>query len=265
MTREALVRIASRIEPQWLEELFPHQVRSERTVIYDPERDRVVSHGAVYYRDLVLREDRDAPVDPIQAAEALAAAAGPRAAEIFASDDLASEWLARLALLAREMPEHPWPRVGPAELAELLAGITRGKRSIAELRGAPLASLLQDRLTYPLDRMFLQHAPDALEVPSGSRIRLSYTKGDRPVMAVRLQELFGWTDTPRIAGGRVPVVLHLLAPNYRPVQITDDLRSFWASTYFQVRKDLRVRYPKHSWPEEPLKARAEAKGRRRDC
>jgi len=85
----------------------------------------------------------------------------------------------------------------------------------------------------------------------------------RPVLAVRLQEVFGWVDTPRVAGGRVAVVMHLLAPNYRPVQITDDLKSFWSNTYFQVRKDLRVRYPKHSWPDEPLIAKPEAKGRRR--
>jgi ATP-dependent RNA helicase HrpB len=82
------------------------------------------------------------------------------------------------------------------------------------------------------------------------------------VLAVRLQELFGWTQTPRIAGGRVPVLIHLLGPNYRPVQITEDLASFWATTYFQVRKDLRTRYPKHSWPEDPLTATPQAKGHR---
>ena len=82
-----------------------------------------------------------------------------------------------------------------------------------------------------------------------------------PTLAVRLQELFGLLDTPKIAGGRVPVVLHLLGPNYRPVQVTDDLRSFWTRTYPQVRKDLRARYPKHSWPEDPFTAKPQAKGR----
>jgi ATP-dependent helicase HrpB len=116
-----------------------------------------------------------------------------------------------------------------------------------------------------LDRLFDQHAPQAIAVPTGNRIHINYSSGERPVMAVRLQELFGWTHTPTVAGGRVPVVLHLLAPNYRPVQITDDLRSFWSTAYFQVRKDLRVRYPKHSWPEDPLTAQPEAKGKRRNC
>ena len=107
-------------------------------------------------------------------------------------------------------------------------------------------------------------------MPTGNRIRLEYPGQDdsdgtlhSPVLAVRLQELFGMTKTPYVAGGRVPVRLHLLGPNYRPVQITDDLQSFWKTTYFQVRKDLRVRYPKHSWPEDPLTAKPEAKGSRR--
>jgi len=84
-----------------------------------------------------------------------------------------------------------------------------------------------------------------------------------PALAVRLQELFGWTDTPRIANGRIPLTLELLGPNYRPVQLTQDLRSFWINTYPQVRKDLRARYPKHSWPDDPFTARPEAKGKRR--
>ena len=148
-----------------------------------------------------------------------------------------------------------WPSCSPRRRTAS-AGSTTSAAS-------PLAPLLLGRLPYPLDRLLEQHAPPAIEVPTGNRIKLDYAAGAKPVLAVRLQELFGWTDTPRIAGGRVPVVLHLLGPNYRPVQITEDLRSFWSTTYFQVRKDLRVRYPKHSWPEDPLTAKPEAKGRRR--
>jgi ATP-dependent helicase HrpB len=261
--REAKVRIASSIDPAWLEELFPGEIRRERLVMYDAQRDRVVARGATYYRDLLLREDCDAPVDPEQAAAALAEAARPQADEIFQSNDAAREWLARLSLLRQAMPEHPWPELTADDLADVLASAAIGKRSLAELRQLPLADLLQARLHYPLDRLLDQHAPTAIEVPSGSRISIAYAKGEKPVLAVRLQELFGWTETPRIAAGRVPVLLHLLAPNYRPVQITGDLKSFWSSAYFQVRKDLRVRYPKHKWPEDPLTATPEAKGRRR--
>ena len=106
-------------------------------------------------------------------------------------------------------------------------------------------------------------APERILVPSGSRLRLAYD-GDRPpVLAVRIQEMFGLADTPRIAGGRVPVLLHLLAPNGRPQQVTDDLASFWGDVYHRVRKDLRARYPKHEWPEDPLTARPTSRARRR--
>jgi ATP-dependent helicase HrpB len=261
--REAMVRIASAIEPGWLEEIFPKQIRRERTVVYDSDRDRVVGRGATYYRDLPLKEDADAAVDPSQAAAALVEAVRPNIVEFFESEEGAADWLARVALLRKYVPEQPWPVMDEAGLVEVLTIAAQGKRSIAELRRAPLAGLLHERLGYPLDRMLDQHAPRTITVPTGNEIKLSYAKGERPVLAVRLQEVFGWVDTPRVAGGRVAVVMHLLAPNYRPVQITDDLKSFWSNAYFQVRKDLRVRYPKHSWPEEPLTAKPEAKGRRR--
>jgi ATP-dependent helicase HrpB len=108
-----------------------------------------------------------------------------------------------------------------------------------------------------------REAPERLEVPSGSHITLKYEVGRPPVLAVRIQELFGLAETPRVAGGRVRVLLHLLAPNYRPQQVTDDLASFWANTYPQVRKELRGRYPKHAWPEDPWTAQAERRPRRR--
>ena len=126
-----------------------------------------------------------------------------------------------------------------------------------------LVPLLRGRLTHAQGRLLDEQAPEALTVPSGQPDPAVVPPDRPPVLAVRLQELFGWTETPRVAGGRLAVVLHLLGPNFRPVQITDDLRSFWATTYFQVRKDLRARYPKHSWPDDPLTARAEAKGRRK--
>jgi ATP-dependent helicase HrpB len=100
-----------------------------------------------------------------------------------------------------------------------------------------------------------------LSVPTGNRIRIIYHPTNAPVLPVRLQELFGQLDTPRIAAGRVAVVLHLLSPGYKPVQVTTDLRSFWTNTYEQVRKDLRARYPKHSWPDNPFTAKPVAKGR----
>src|SRR6185503_7948702 len=110
---------------------------------------------------------------------------------------------------------------------------------------------LHGRLSHVQRQAVEREAPERLEVPSGSHIRIEYEEGRPPVLAARIQELFGLTETPRVGGGRVKVLLHLLAPNYRPQQVTDDLASFWANTYPQVRKELRGRYPKHSWPEDP--------------
>lgn len=112
-------------------------------------------------------------------------------------------------------------------------------------------------LTPEQRRALAREAPERIEVPSGSRIRLHYEPGKAPVLAVRIQEIFGLLETPRVAGRRVAVLLHLLAPNHRPQQVTDNLASFWRTTYHQVRKDLRRRYPKHAWPEDPYTAKAE--------
>jgi ATP-dependent helicase HrpB len=263
VSREALVRIASLIRVEWLAEMFPNSIRRERGVEFDPQKNRVIGFVRTWYRDLLLEDDRNAAVDPVAGGYALAAALRPRAREIFSGDEASSNLLLRVGLLRQHMPEHPWPEYSDEELADALAELCIGKRSVDELGKGPLVNALRAQLLYPLDRLLEQHAPESLEVPTGNRIRLEYSANQPPVLAVRLQELFGWTETPTVAAGRVRVRLHLLGPNYRPVQVTDDLRNFWATTYFQVRKDLRARYPKHSWPEEPLLAKPEARGRRR--
>ncbi len=260
--REAFVRIASRIEMAWLEEMFPSQVRREKTVEFDETRQSVAGLTRLWYRDLLLHEDKNAAVDPAQASTLLADLMRQRGAGIFRADESAAHVLDRMALLREKMPEHPWPAWADVELGEILANSIGRARNIEEIQRLPLASILQSSLAYPLDRLFDKEAPETIEVPTGNRIRLRYERG-QAILAVRLQELFGLLDTPKIAGGRVPIKLELLAPNYRPVQVTMDLRSFWTTTYFQVRKDLKARYPKHSWPEDPLTARPEAKGRRK--
>ncbi len=261
-TREAAVRVASVLEPAWLGETFPGSVWKDRGAEYDAGRERVVGFVRTWYRDLLIADEPNAAVDAATAGAVLGEALRPRAAELFAADEAAGGVLARVALLRSHLPQHPWPAFDAAELGDLLAEACDGKRSLEEVRRASLVNAVRGRLVYPLDRVLEEQAPEALAVPSGNRIRLDYS-GGTPVLAARLQELFGWTQTPRLAGGRVPVVLHLLGPNYRPVQVTGDLANFWATTYFQVRKDLRARYPKHSWPKEPLAATAEARGRPR--
>ncbi len=293
--QQAVVRIASRVEESWLEELFPQSIRREVTAEFDTARGKVIGMRRTLYRDLPLKEEIDAVVDDEAAARVLADVIRPRVATLLREDEHLAPLVARLELLAEHMPEHPWPEIkGTVPFISAVqkkgditifsdavfacrAGLEnsdvpffedwiveacRGCRTIDDAKRR-LAQALKNQLVYPLDRLLEQHAPETVEVPTGNRIKIDYKPGARPVLAVRLQEVFGWLDTPRIANGKVPLLMHLLGPNYRPVQITDDLRSFWGNTYFQVRKDLRVRYPKHSWPDDPLTATPQAKGRRR--
>ena len=260
---EARVRSASAIHHEWLERSFPESVRRERSVVFDEQRQKVVGRNALWYLDLLVREDHNAAVDDATASRVLAEALRPRASDFFREDEAAANWLARLQFLRHWVPESDLPDIDATVLSELLEAVCTGKRGVAEVRKVPLVPFLRGRLSHSQGRFLDEHAPETMTVPSGNRVRLTYEPDRPPVLAVRLQELFGWADTPRVAMGRVPIVLHLLGPNFRPVQITDDLRSFWATTYFQVRKDLRARYPKHAWPEDPKLATAQAKGRSR--
>lgn len=176
----------------------------------------------------------------------------------------------RLALLHRELGD-PWPDVSePALLASLdkwLAPELEALAGGAATNGINLAEPLQRLLPWPAAARLGDLAPEWLEVPSGSRVRIDYPDvaddGGRPVVAVKLQECFGWAETPRLAGGRVPVLFHLLSPARRPLAVTDDLASFWSGAYAQVRAEMRGRYPKHPWPEDPWTAPATAKTKHR--
>jgi len=219
-TREALVRIAHLVKVEWLHEMFPQSIRVERGVEFDEQRQRIVGFSRTWYRDLLLEQDAHAAVDAEQAGIALAAALRSRTLKLFQSDEASTILLGRVALLRQHMPEHRWPLFTEQELVDALAEQCAGKKSVQELS---LIQALHSRLPYPLDRILEKEAPEEIEVPSGSRIRIEYVQGQPPVLAARLQELFGWTETPRIAAGRVRIQVHLLGPNYRPVQVTDDL------------------------------------------
>ena len=181
-----------------------------------------------------------------------------RSDEVFPWDDAeTADFVNRVRCLAQWMPELELPAFDAAGLQAVLPRVCHGCRSLDELRKAPWLAHLQAALTPQQQQALAREAPERIEVPSGSRIKLHYEPGKPPVLAVRIQEIFGMLETPRVAGRRVPVLLHLLAPNHRPQQVTDDLASFWRTTYHQVRKDLRRRYPKHAWPEDPYQATAE--------
>ena len=253
-TLELQVSIASIVELSWLEELVPELLRRERATVFDFARERVVGVTRLWYQDLLLREDASQTVDPALASATLAAALRDQAASLFRDDPAAATWLARFEFVKQAVPELDWPEIGDSAFESMLEQLCQGRTRVDEIRQADKIASLEG-LCNPVQRRELGHsAPLTLQVPSGRQLRLVYEPDRPPVLAVRLQEIFGWTETPRLGRGRVPVLLHLLGPNSRPVQITADLKSFWTTTYHQVRKDLRRRYPKHSWPEDPLTA-----------
>ena len=248
---ESLVRQASAIERDWLSADW---ITTTIDVEFDPERKRIVAFRRTRYLDLVLDEAATNVPAEFDTAPLLAKAAAEQLDANFCLDEAGLGYLARVRSLAVWMPELKLPDLGDDPIRALLIPLCRGCRSIDEVRRAALTPAVQALLTPEQIRAVAREAPERLPVPSGNQITLQYEAGRPPVLAVRIQEVFGMKQTPRVAAGRVPVLMHLLAPNMRPQQVTADLESFWNTTYSEVRKELRRRYPKHAWPEDPRAA-----------
>ena len=248
---EARVRLASAVERAWLDELFPHAVSAVREVVFDAAAQRVVERVREVYEDLVLDETVGYEVDRALGAARLAEAARGDPAKVFPLGRGGESFLERVAFLGGAMPELDLTTDTESLLAAAIDAVAAGKLGFGELRRADLTGALRALLTPRQLRALDREAPERLRLPSGREARLVYQRGKPPMLAARIQDLFGLAATPRVAAGRVPVVLHILAPNNRPVQVTEDLASFWRRTYPELRKQLRGRYPKHAWPESP--------------
>lgn len=256
------VERASEVELEWIREVLPGGLRSEDAAEFDEVTERVVGVRRVMLGDLVLEERSTGAVDRDAASRVLWEAVERAPEKVRGDDDATTELRARLLSLFAWRPELE-ESLGGASVESLELEALRlsceGKRSFAELRSANVTALLPAALARALELL----APAKITLPSGRAARLEYRPGDAPVVAGRLQEFFGSEKTPTVAGGAVPVLLHLLAPNSRPVQITSDLGSFWRTVYPKIRTELRRRYPRHAWPDDPLTARPESRPARR--
>jgi ATP-dependent helicase HrpB len=258
---EALVRQASAVKRAWLPD---EQLETHDRVEFDEASERVVSRRQVTYCDLVLEESHGASPSAEQIGEILAAAAESRLERVFPLDnEEVVSFRRRASFLSGAMPDLKLPTLDDQALRTLLPQLAIGCRSFADLRKAPWLAAMKGLFAWQQLQTIEREAPERIEVPSGSRVTVQYDEVRPPVLAVRIQEVFGMKETPRVAGGRIPVLMHLLAPNMRVAQITDDLASFWANTYTMVRKDLRARYPKHSWPDDPYTAEAQRRPKRK--
>ena len=268
--REERIYLAADLEPALFDAELAEQVREldvldwdEREGVLRAERQRKVG-------ELVLDSRALPQLDEAARGRALLALVRRKGLELLAWTPELRQWQARIALLRRldlqQRGESEWPDLSDAALRDsledwLLPFLGKVSR-LSHFANLDLPAMLAALLPWPLPQRLDELAPKALSVPSGSRIAIDYSE-QPPVLAVRLQELFGLAETPRIAGGRQSVLLHLLSPARRPVQVTQDLASFWANTYAEVKKDLKGRYPKHYWPDDPLIAEPTARAKPR--
>ncbi|TWT02058.1 ATP-dependent helicase HrpB [Reyranella sp. CPCC 100927] len=264
--QDARIFLAAPLALADIEDLFDHRLVARDVLRWDGREQAVVARRERRLGTLVL-EERALP-DPASEAVRAAMLDGLRALGLDSlpwSDGLRS-WQQRVQFLRRHLGEE-WPDVSdPALLASLstwLGPYLDGVSRRAHLDRVDLASALHGTLEWSKRQKLDELAPTHIAVPSGSRVAVDYTNPDEPVLAVRLQEMFGLAATPRIAGGRVPLLIHLLSPARRPVQVTRDLASFWASGYRAVKAELKGRYPRHYWPDDPLVAEPTARVRPR--
>jgi ATP-dependent helicase HrpB len=224
--------------------------------VFDEQSEAVIGFRRVYASDLMLSESRGLVERSEAVTRCLAEAASQRLESAFdwQAAGVRSE-LGRLRLLARFREDLALPDLDEAWWRERLLRLCEGRASFAELRRLSVVGILDSELA-PWRALLERLVPRKLRVPSGRELFLDYGQGETPVLSVKLQELFGCSQTPTVLEGRVPVLLHLLAPNGRPQQLTSDLESFWKNTYPALRRELRARYPKHPWPEDPYTALA---------
>ena len=251
-----VVRMASAIQPEWLIDLFADNLREVVEARWNAQLERVEVSERMLYDQLVIDERRSHTARGPEVTKALSEAALAAGWQKFADEEDVSKLLARIQFIARHFPESEMPALDEHDVRAAIAEACTDLRSFAELRQAAgkggLIHLLKSKLTAEQSRLLNQMAPETVNIAGRRNVRVNYEPDKAPWIASRLQDFFGMTDSPKIAAGRVNLVLHLLAPNQRPVQVTTDLAGFWQRTYAQVRRELSRRYPRHQWPENPL-------------
>jgi ATP-dependent helicase HrpB len=259
-SREATIYLAAPVDLPTLEADLAAHIREQDEAEWDDKRGTVVARKTRRLGALLLAAKPLEKPSPELVQQGILAAVLRKGLDSLPWTPAARQWQARVALLARHYPGQ-WPDVSEQALTESLeywlAPFLTGISRWSELAKLNLQNALNSLLEYPQQQQLAELAPTTLTIPTGSSVTLDYTVENGPVLAAKLQALFGWTKTPEVAGGKVPVLIHLLSPARRPLAVTADLASFWSNVYPQVRKDTRGRYPKHPWPEDPLTAVAQ--------
>ena len=264
--RDALLLRAAPVDENRLRRDFPTRFTQQDVVRWDGDKRALVARRETRFDRIVLDSRSAGRVDPAHAAQALTEAVAELGIDALPWTDGLRQWQARALALRAWMPELELPDVSDAALMatlpQWLTPAFTGKTRLDALDEASLGEALKSPLPWAQRQLIDRHAPVRMAVPSGMERPIHYAVDadgvtpQGPVLAVKLQELFGLADTPRIADGRVPLTLHLLSPGGRPLQVTQDLRNFWANTYAEVKKEMKGRYPRHPWPDDPWTATA---------
>jgi ATP-dependent helicase HrpB len=240
-------------------------VKEQHNIIWDTRKGGLIAATELRIGSIMLKSKPLSSPAPEKVQAAIRNVLITEGKALLSFDEKFEQLQNRILSLRTWNPNEGWPDVTtPALLAEpdwIMLYTEKAKRN-EDLRNIDLSAALLHSLDWDLQQKIADLAPVKIAVPSGSSIKLEYfANGNMPVLSVRLQEVFGMADTPKINNGKQPVLLHLLSPGYKPVQVTSDLKSFWNNTYYEVRNELKRRYPKHAWPDDPWSAKAVAKGR----
>jgi ATP-dependent helicase HrpB len=243
-----LLNIATAVEESWLDELFPGELKAVREVAYDAAAKRVVARRERRFRDLVLESKSgsdDVPAN--EAAALLAREVLEGRVTIDAWDDSVEQWITRVNRLAEWFPELEVNPVAPSDRMTLLEQVCYGETSARGVKGRDVMPVLRDWLTAEQLAAMDELVPERLLMANGRRSRLTYPREGPPVLSARIQELYGIEGRFSLGRGRVPVRIEVLAPNQRPLQVTDDLANFWQAIYPKIKLELSRKYPRHEW------------------
>jgi ATP-dependent helicase HrpB len=244
---QTILSLATAIEPEWLRQLFPEDMQSTLRVTYDATAKRVCAEEQLCFRELAIASRRVDPPPAEDAARILAEEVIQGRLTLKLWDHTVEQWILRLNQLARWCPDLQLPAIGPEARRHLIEQICHGALSYKDIKEREVKSVVQSWLSAAQKALLDKHAPERLSLPNGKTPKVVYPEDGSPYVSLRIQELFGVRATPSIALNRVPVLLHILAPSMRPVQITRDLASFWTDHYPRIKQELQRKYPKHEW------------------
>lgn len=244
---QTLLTLATAVHEDWLREMFPEAFSQQTEVFYDTTQRRVMARKVTRFRDLEIRAERTENVPTEQGAAILAAEveAGRLKLENWNHD--VEQWILRLNQLADWCPEYELPKLTPADRHVLVEQLCLGASGYRDIKERAVWPVVKSWLSPMQQQLMEDQAPERLELPNGKRAKITYAENAQPTLGARIQDLYGVTHDLRIGGGKVPLVIQVLAPNYRPIQITTSLANFWKESYPKIKQELSRKYPKHEW------------------